>query len=93
LRQLGYSPLSIAQAFSILKGAGSCGRATRRRELMRNADRSGCYRATTAHALAYERASPTKPSILAVNLKLRRRVKEDLRRRCSPQQILGRLRR
>jgi IS30 family transposase len=33
------------------------------RELSRNADRAGCYRATTAHALAYVRAShPNRPS-------------------------------
>ncbi len=61
-------------------------------ELARNCGRAGGYRATTAHALAYERASRPKPAKLAVNLKLRGRVEEDLRRRYSPEQIVGRLR-
>jgi transposase, IS30 family len=63
------------------------------RELTRNAGRTGGYRATTAHALAYERASRPKPAKLAVNRRLRARVEEDLRRRYSPEQIVGRLRR
>ena len=62
------------------------------RELSRNADRAGCYRATSAHALAYARASRPKPSKLATNLELCRNVEEDLRRRYSPEQIVGRLR-
>jgi transposase, IS30 family len=62
------------------------------RELARN---SGCagYRATTARALAYERASRPKPAKLAVNLALRAKVEHDLERRYSPEQIAGRLRR
>jgi transposase, IS30 family len=64
------------------------------RELARNAGCAGqSYRATTAHALAYERASRPKPAKLAVNLVLRERVQDDLRRRYSPEQIAGRLRR
>lgn len=63
------------------------------RELTRNADRSGRYRATTAHALAYARASRPKPSKLAVNLALRAKVEQDLKKRYSPEQIAGRLRR
>ena len=63
------------------------------RELGRNGDRGGGYRATTAHAQAYVRASRPKPAKLATNLKLRRKVEEDLRRRYSPEQIVGRLRR
>ena len=63
------------------------------RELTRNAGCSGRYRATTAHALAYERASRPKPAKLAVNLVLRAKVEQDLRRRYSPEQIAGRLRR
>jgi IS30 family transposase len=63
------------------------------RELSRNAGGAGCYRATTAHALAYHRASRPKPAKLAVNRKLRRQVEEDLSRRYSPEQIVGRLRR
>jgi IS30 family transposase len=62
------------------------------RELRRNADRRG-YRATTAHALAYERASRPKPAKLATNLALRAIVQDDLQRRYSPEQIAGRLRR
>ena len=62
--------------------AGRLGRSpsTVSRELRRNADRAGSYRATTAHALAYERASRPKPSKLATNLELRGKVEEDLAR-------------
>jgi IS30 family transposase len=63
------------------------------RELKRNADRDGAYRATTAHARAFERASRPKPARLATNARLRRIVQDDLRRRFSPEQIAGRLRR
>jgi transposase, IS30 family len=63
------------------------------RELRRNADRDGGYRATTAHARAYERASRPKPAKLQTNLALRQIVQDDLRRRLSPEQIVGRLRR
>jgi len=63
------------------------------RELTRNTDRSGRYRATTAHALAYGRASRPKPAKLAVNLVLRAKVEQDLHKRYSPEQIAGRLRR
>jgi transposase, IS30 family len=64
------------------------------RELAGNAGCSGQpYRATTAHALAYERARRPKPAKLAVNLALRSKVEQDLGRRYSPEQIVGRLRR
>jgi IS30 family transposase len=64
------------------------------RELRRNADRrDGAYRATSAHAMAYERASRPKPAKLATNLPLRALVQDDLKRRRSPEQISGRLRR
>jgi transposase, IS30 family len=63
------------------------------RELGRNCDRGGGYRATTAHAQAYVRASRPKPAKLVTNVELRRKVEEDLRRRYSPEQIVGRLRR
>ena len=53
------------------------------RELRRNADRDGGYRATMAHALAYERASRPKPAKLQTNLALRQIVQDDLRRRFS----------
>ena len=62
------------------------------RELRRNADRRGCYRATSAHAIAWQRASRPKPAKLAVNHKLRQVVQRDLKRRYSPEQIVGRLR-
>jgi transposase, IS30 family len=63
------------------------------RELLRNACGVGGYRATTAHALAYERASRPKPAKLATNQRLRQVVEDDLARRNSPEQIAGRLRR
>jgi DNA-binding NarL/FixJ family response regulator len=44
------------------------------RELTLNADQHGCYRATSAHALAYDRASRPKPAKLATNLLLRGKV-------------------
>ena len=63
------------------------------RELRRNADcRGGGYRATTAHALAHDRASRPKPAKLATNLALRAKVEQDLSQRYSPEQIAGRLR-
>jgi transposase, IS30 family len=63
------------------------------RELARNAGCAGrSYRATTAHALAYRRASRPKPAKLAVNVALRKIVERDLARRYSPEQIAGRLR-
>jgi transposase, IS30 family len=63
------------------------------RELRRNADRGGGYRAITAHAQAYARATRPKPAKLATNLMLREQVQDDLLRRLSPEQIAGRLRR
>jgi transposase, IS30 family len=62
------------------------------RELSRNADRRGEYRATSAHALAWQRASRPKPAKLHVNLRLREIVEQLLARRYSPEQIAGRLR-
>jgi transposase len=41
------------------------------RELSRNRENGGRYRATTAHALSYDRASRPKPAKLARNLALR----------------------
>jgi IS30 family transposase len=51
------------------------------RELTRSTGCTGRYRATIAHALAYERASRPKPAKLAVNLVLRAKVEQDLQRR------------
>jgi IS30 family transposase len=62
------------------------------RELRRNADRRGAYRPTTAHALAWHRASRPKPAKLHTNQQLRRIVEQDLERKYSPEQISGRLR-
>jgi IS30 family transposase len=62
------------------------------RELCRNADRRGEYRASSAHALAWQRASRPKPAKLRVNLRLREIVEQLLERRYSPEQIAGRLR-
>jgi IS30 family transposase len=62
------------------------------RELARNADGAGWYRASSAHVLAYERASRPKPAKLVTNQVLRERVQADLQKRYSPEQIAGRLR-
>jgi len=61
------------------------------RELRRNADRLGGYRATTAHALAYARASRPKPAKLVTNLVLRGKVEADLAKKYSAEQISGRV--
>src|SRR5665811_1563521 len=62
------------------------------RELARNSDGRGAYRATIAHPLAYERASRPKAAKLVTNVVLRARVELDLEKRYSPEQIAGRLR-
>ncbi len=51
----------------------------------------GRYRATSAHALAYHRASRPKPAKLLTNLRLRGMVEADLAKKYSPEQIAGRL--
>ena len=61
------------------------------RELARNGDPGGGYRASSAHALAYDRASRPKLAKLAVNLVLRAKVEKDLEKKYSPEQITGRL--
>jgi IS30 family transposase len=63
------------------------------RELSRNSDEGGGYWMTTAHALAYERASRPKPAKLATNARLRGVVEDYLGKNYSPEQIAGRLRR
>ena len=62
------------------------------RELSRNADGNGHYRATSAHVLAWDRAARPKPAKLVENLELRGLVEQDLAKRYSPEQIAGRLR-
>ena len=86
--------LSRARGESLRVIARRLGRSpsTVSRELRRNADRRGGYRATIAHALAYARASRPKPAKLATNLALRAKVEQDLACRYSPEQIAGRLR-
>ena len=63
------------------------------RELRRNSVPGAGYRATTAHALAFERASRPKPAKLHVNLQLRAKVERDLWKEYLPEQRPGRLRR
>jgi IS30 family transposase len=62
------------------------------RELRRNTRPGSGYRATAAHAMAYERASRPKPAKLHTNPVLRAKVEADLRKKYSPEQIAGRLR-
>ncbi len=54
------------------------------RELRRNGDTQVGYRASIAHARAYERASRPKPAKLVTNVVLRARVEQDLRHRYRP---------
>ncbi len=75
---------------SIAARLGRCP-STISRELARNKDPNRGYRATTAHVLAYDRASPPKPAKLATNLVLRAKVEKDLEKKYSPEQITGRL--
>ena len=62
------------------------------RELRRNLESGGGYRASTAHAMAYHRASRPKAAKLATNMALRAVVEHDLEKKYSPEQITGWLR-
>jgi IS30 family transposase len=86
--------LGRARGESVRCIARALGRApsTVSRELSRNTDRRGEYRATSAHALAWQRAGRPKPAKLWVNRRLREIVEQLLERRYSPEQIAGRLR-
>jgi IS30 family transposase len=86
--------LARARGQCVRQIARSLGRSasTISRELARNVEGAKSYRATTAHALAYERASRPKPAKLATNLVLRAKVEKDLEKKYSPEQITGRLR-
>lgn len=86
--------LRHAQEQGVRQIARAVGRppSTISRELTRNRD-GGRYRASTAHAAAYERASRPKDSKLVTNQRLRDRVEADLDDKYSPEQIAGRLRR
>ncbi|WP_255557410.1 IS30 family transposase [Paeniglutamicibacter sp. Y32M11] len=83
-----------AQGQSLRKigAAIGCSASTVSRELRRNTKAGNEYRATSAHVLAYERASRPKPAKLHTNLVLRGIVEEDLAKKYSPEQIAGRLR-
>ena len=85
--------LGQARGDSVRKVAELIGRSpsTVSRELRRNSDGLGHYRATSAHALAYDRASRPKPAKLLTNLVLRGKVEADLAKKYSPEQIAGRL--
>jgi IS30 family transposase len=85
--------LGRARGDSVRKVAELIGRSpsTVSRELRRNSDGLGHYRATSAHALAYDRASRPKPAKLLTNLVLRGKVEADLAKKYSPEQIAGRL--
>jgi transposase, IS30 family len=85
--------LGRARGDSIRAIAALLGRSpsTVSRELRRNAGGLGRYRATTAHALAYHRASRPKPAKLLTSLRLRGMVEADLAKKYSPEQIAGRL--
>jgi len=79
---------SLRQIGAVVGSAAS----TVSRELRRNSVGGMPYRATSAHALAYERASRPKPAKLHTNTVLRAKVEEDLKKKYSPEQIAGRLR-
>jgi transposase, IS30 family len=87
--------LGRARGESLRTIAARLGRApsTVSRELRRNSDGGNGYRATSAHALAYQRAARPKPAKLATNAVLRGIVEQQLHKRYSPEQIAGRLRR
>ena len=70
--------LGRARGESVRCIARQLGRApsTVSRELSRNTDRHGEYRATSAHALAWQRASRPKPAKLWVNQRLREIVED-----------------
>ncbi len=84
-----------AQRQGVRQIAAAVGRSpsTISRELRRNADRHGGYRASTAHAAAYERASRPEQAKLVTHPRLRERVESDLEQKYSPEQIAGRLHR
>jgi len=86
--------LGRAAGESMRSIAGRLGRSpsTISRELGRNAELPGRYRATSAHAQAWGRAARPKQAELVRNLVLRGRVEKYLEKKYSPEQIAGRLR-
>ncbi len=86
--------LARAAGTSVRSIAAQLGRSpsTISRELRRN-ESGGSYLASSAHAMAYHRASRPKPAKLATNMALRAKVEKDLeKKKYSPEQITGRLR-
>lgn len=83
-----------AQGHSLRRIGAMVGRSasTVSKELRRNSVAGLPYRATSAHALAYERASWPKPAKLHTNTALRAKVEEDFKKKYSPEQIARRLR-
>ncbi|MET4782801.1 IS30 family transposase [Glaciihabitans sp. UYNi722] len=84
---------AIGQSLRVIGAAVGRSASTISRELRRNNVPGSGYRATTAHALAYERASRPKPAKLHVNVELRAKVEKDFQKKYSPEQIAGRLKR
>ena len=93
LARRGEIALTRARGESVRRIAQLIGRSpsTVSRELRRNADAQGRYRATAAHGLAYARASRPKPAKLLTNPVLRAKVEADLAKKYFPEQIAGRL--
>lgn len=89
--------VALAQGRSMRAIAADLGRApsTISREVARGRDGRGRYRAKRAHAVAFAAAARPQPRKIDANPRLRARVVADLtgRRRLSPEQIAGRLRR
>ena len=62
------------------------------REVERNSNPvTGCYEPVRADRLAWERQRRPKPSKLSTHPELHRQVQRMLKKRCSPEQIAGRL--
>lgn len=80
---------SLRQIAAVIRVSAS----TVSRELRRNTLPGTGYRATSAQVLAFQRASRPKPAKLHTNPMLRARVEADLKKKYSPEQIAGRLRR
>ena len=84
-------PVTRTPVLTVAAGSASSSARWRARELRRNADPQGRYRATTALGLAYARASRPKPAKLLTNSVLRAKVEADLAKKYSPVQIASRL--
>jgi transposase, IS30 family len=97
-----YLPFAESEEIALARAAGASLRtiaarlgrspSTISRELARNADPIGRYLPSSAHVLAYQRASRPKPAKLVTNQVLRERVQTELTKRYSPEQIAARVR-